>query len=1006
MATAPDAQPSSSADRNPPQADNDTASYVGAEIRLSASVEHAFRPFSSEERIPSWYLVRSLLLAHPEYGRGAGAELASAATGPRLGDRRTAQEWLSVLKSIFDRGRVDVIHGRLAILGLALLDPYLREYLRSVEVIEALEEELNEPFDSLLIPDAGGPAEPRAQNVDVDGVQRVARKGAVGDEEPTPPVDGPGPDVDGPQVVLASGYTSDSVGAGVVDRLEIEREVQVLAHLLASRAVKPPLSLGLFGDWGTGKSFFMSMLRSYIVNVARHYREEEKKTGRPSDWCTRVLQIEFNAWHYSDANLWASLVTRIYAALQNELQPGTSDEVLKERLEAEVRNAEGVARAAEAQIKQAEKWVQKASGELQRTRSDVDAKEKRLAGMIGNLRTLLRQDEKLAGELDEAARVLGMPQAAEAYDALSELRSSLVSVSGRMSAIGLSTLRSRGTLPLLVLLAAVIPAGVSWFLARSELSLAATGTRVIEISTVLIGVFAWLQRQLSKGVGYLRTVEEAMERADAVRRERMETDASVSAAVQALAVAQGARDAARQSLVDSQAELQRLRTELDELGLERRLFRLIDERSRSATYSQHLGLISLIREDFETISGLFARLGKEDRDLTQHPPPIQRIILYIDDLDRCSAERVVQVLEAVHMLLAFPLFTVVVGVDPRWLRESLTRVHGNSLGSETGPGESSVTYSTPQDYLEKIFQIPFALRRVEKTGYENLIADLMKPQRFTTPAGRRAGYIDLTTVDIVPSPNNIGAQLPGDGADEFKSDVPVEAELPAARNAGGDGSPAENPAGEQEIEPKLTFMPILAKSLEFTAQEKRYINALWPLFTTPRGVKRFINTYRLLRAGISPEATASFEGTEKEPGEYQIALLLLAIASSSPNELEALNECLLDWTGIPDPNPHRDRWRWPQVFAELRESIVALDPDWEEIDDSLTTVLANGFRRTFTKREAARWMSSIVRYTFSVSPPRAMNVAAARSRKASTDSNTLHRDSGEAGVQTSSPRAP
>ena len=48
--------------------------------------------------------------------------------------------------------------------------------------------------------------------------------------------------------------------------------------------------------------------------------------------------------------------------------------------------------------------------------------------------------------------------------------------------------------------------------------------------------------------------------------------------------------------------------------------------------------------------------------------PLERIILYIDDLDRCPEERVVEVLEAVNLLMAFPLFIVIVGVDPRWVK--------------------------------------------------------------------------------------------------------------------------------------------------------------------------------------------------------------------------------------------------------------------------------------------------------------------------------------------------
>jgi hypothetical protein len=52
---------------------------------------------------------------------------------------------------------------------------------------------------------------------------------------------------------------------------------------------------------------------------------------------------------------------------------------------------------------------------------------------------------------------------------------------------------------------------------------------------------------------------------------------------------------------------------------------------------------------------------------------IDRIILYIDDLDRCKPEDVVRVLQRVHMLLAFELFVVVVAVVARWVEEALTQ---------------------------------------------------------------------------------------------------------------------------------------------------------------------------------------------------------------------------------------------------------------------------------------------------------------------------------------------
>ena len=41
--------------------------------------------------------------------------------------------------------------------------------------------------------------------------------------------------------------------------------------------------------------------------------------GKPTAFCSNVVQIPFNAWHYIDDNLWASLVSRIFDGLCDEL---------------------------------------------------------------------------------------------------------------------------------------------------------------------------------------------------------------------------------------------------------------------------------------------------------------------------------------------------------------------------------------------------------------------------------------------------------------------------------------------------------------------------------------------------------------------------------------------------------------------------------------------------------------------------------------------------------------
>ena len=106
--------------------------------------------------------------------------------------------------------------------------------------------------------------------------------------------------------------TDDWVGE---DLLGITRDVNALASLVAAFKVEPPLSIGLFGEWGSGKSHFMRQMKARVEKLSRHAR----KSGLPQrelGYYKNIVQIEFNAWHYIEGNLWASLVDHIFANLR------------------------------------------------------------------------------------------------------------------------------------------------------------------------------------------------------------------------------------------------------------------------------------------------------------------------------------------------------------------------------------------------------------------------------------------------------------------------------------------------------------------------------------------------------------------------------------------------------------------------------------------------------------------------------------------------------------------
>jgi hypothetical protein len=486
----------------------------------------------------------------------------------------------------------------------------------------------------------------------------------------------------------------------------------------------------------------------------------------------------------------------------------------------------------------------------------------------------LQNHDDVRSQLDKAAAALGYPEAAKTYKALVDLNTSLKSFSGRLAALTINLLQAPWTLLILALLIIGLPLSVGFLLRQFGDQIGPVGQRVGEVSAFLFGLITWLKTQLGRGLKLVGEVDTALDKARRIRQDRIASSEEVRQAQQAFSLAQAAEEGARSNLQAAQAELQRLQREMEDLRPERKLYRLIEERAHTAAYSQHLGIISLIRTDFEQMGRLLMDMVEEKRDLKTQDPPIQRIILYIDDLDRCRPERVVQVLEAVHLLLAFPLFIVVVGVDPRWLRHSLAYHHPQTL-SENGQrlvldgNTAPADYSTPQDYLEKIFQIPFALRPVQKEGYKRLVTDLLQPLPEPVQREPQSSAAAITATESPPAARvgRPSAELPtNDSVAQLSSArEPQHTPVEHAAAAGSEGA-LGNTRSEAPQRDATPFTPLNPEQLDFKAWEEQDIYQLWPLFRTPRGIKRFVNIYRLLRASLATDVEVTrFEGTKEQP---------------------------------------------------------------------------------------------------------------------------------------------
>ncbi len=99
-------------------------------------------------------------------------------------------------------------------------------------------------------------------------------------------------------------------------------------------------------------------------------------------------------------------------------------------------------------------------------------------------------------------------------------------------------------------------------------------------------------------------------------------------------------------------------------------------------------------------------------------PNGKKIVVLIDDLDRCNPEKAVHILEAIKLLLNQPGFIFVLGMDDVVLEGYLEKKYIEEFGVED-------KYFKDYNYLEKIIQLPFRIPSHERR-MEKFISDLVK----------------------------------------------------------------------------------------------------------------------------------------------------------------------------------------------------------------------------------------------------------------------------------------
>ena len=142
-----------------------------------------------------------------------------------------------------------------------------------------------------------------------------------------------------------------------------------------------------------------------------------------------------------------------------------------------------------------------------------------------------------------------------------------------------------------------------------------------------------------------------------------------------------------------------------------------DVKQNKAGETSKLNWETLIKKD-ETLSGpMDVRTFRERFGQMVTDSEIDSLVVLIDDLDRCSPERIIDNLEAIKLFLNVDKTAFIIGADPRIVRHAIAERYRVNTASEAEDANEKGN-NLINDYLEKLIQVPYYLPRLSPSEIE------------------------------------------------------------------------------------------------------------------------------------------------------------------------------------------------------------------------------------------------------------------------------------------------
>ncbi len=708
------------------------------------------------------------------------------------------------------------------------------------------------------------------------------------------------------------------------DQLDILDEARALADAIALKDMSPPLVVGVFGGWGAGKSFVLHLIKQRLQEIRCEEIGPGEKGLKDYPFVGHPYLIHFDAWTYAKGNLWASLMQATLVELDRQL---SLEGQLTKRLQVDPREASQVwkllwqltdeQREILTKTELGNKALAKAkeftrsgtSGHLwaelmklhKKEERKLKAKEKALHGLR---QKHLSARQQLESEVDkelslDSQRLAWIPVWEEFKDMVKGKlnESSAVSFDEMMKAIPATKKLLVGIQNLsLPAMAFMLVAGIGGFVLAHEDFIGVAYSQyvgvLIAISTPIVRAWNWFEQRRDAYESRFAAIL-----GDKAQQRQQRIDEQIALKVEG-STGYEVADLTNQ-INDTEDSIERIRSQIGITGRARNLSEFLQTRLEEGLYQKELGLLDQVQSDIQELSDSLLpsrALGMREREQTDKlfPRGDPRVVLFIDDLDRCPPDKVVEVLEAAQLLVKTQLFVIVIAIDVRYVTRALENEYRGVL---IRSGEPSGL-----DYIEKIIQIPYRVRSVSKPG----VIKFMRSQMEILEKKKS----EKPSPDIEAESENIVSE-PGDMANKQVENARLAVSARAART-------------ESII--------ISTEAIQFDPEEYAAITeSCSALAVSPRTMKRLVNVFKLLKL------IWYRQGLEAGPfiDIKKAMLAILALCSRYP---EVLRKLLAEMEAYYRNSSNKLKRPLVEFLVErckegAREALYP--PDWERVADAI-----------------------------------------------------------------------